>query len=115
MPLRGRLELLERQVRQSGQPVQGHLQRQRYGGPGGPRDRGLRGQHLVVLDRQLQQRLVADRSVHGGWGPLLVHERLAVSERHPVRDLVGMRVGRLHGERWDEQRIPLRPVMARCA
>ena len=45
----------------------------------------------------------------------MVHERLAVSERHPVRDLVGMRVGRLHGERWDEQRIPLRPVMARCA
>ena len=73
-------------------------------------DRGLRGQRVVVLDRQLRQRLVADRSVHGGGRPLLVHERLAVPERHAVRGRgPGARRARARGAA-AEQRVPLRPV-----
>ena len=110
VPLRCRLGLLERQVRQRQRAMHRHVHRERLCRQRGLPYRDVGGELVVLLARQLRQRVVAERHVHVGGRPMLVHERRPVPERYPVRQLVWLRVGRLLGD-GHGQRVPLRPVM----
>ena len=107
--LRGRQQLLERQVREQEQPVHRHVHRQRRGRQPELPDGRVDRDGLGVLARQLQGSHLVDGHLHRRRCPVLVHLRRPVPGRDPLLQLGWMRVGRLHRHR-HQQRVQLRAL-----